>query len=107
MMYGANIRTSLASWFCGHGPSQGHDFANGNVEFVNQRARSYRPVLLMGVSRSLECGWPSTFSPSRILCGSGQQHPLRAPRRVQRIAFEIVSSGVCMSSRCRLRAAPG
>jgi hypothetical protein len=29
-----------------------------------------------------------------VLCGSGQQHPLRAPQRVQRIAFEIVSSGV-------------
>jgi hypothetical protein len=30
------------------------------------------------------------------LCGSGQQHPFRAPQRVQRIAFEIVSSGVSM-----------
>jgi hypothetical protein len=28
-----------------------------------------------------------------VLCGSGQQHPFRAPQRVQRIAFEIVSSG--------------
>jgi hypothetical protein len=27
-------------------------------------------------------------------CGSGQQHPFRAPQRVQSIAFEIVSSGV-------------
>jgi len=33
-----------------------------------------------------------------VLCGSGQQHPLRAPQRVQRIAFEIVRSGVCISS---------
>jgi hypothetical protein len=37
---------------------------------------------------------------TRALCGSGQQHPFRAPQRVQRIAFEIVSSGVSMSSRC-------
>jgi hypothetical protein len=29
-----------------------------------------------------------------LSCGSGQQHPLRAPQRVQRIAFEIVSSGL-------------
>ena len=36
----------------------------------------------------------------RVLCGFGQQHPLRAPQRVQRIALEIVSSGVSMSSRC-------
>ena len=28
--------------------------------------------------------------PPLVLCGSGQQHPLRAPQRVQRIAFEIV-----------------
>jgi hypothetical protein len=34
----------------------------------------------------------------RLLCGSGQQHPFRAPQRLQRIAFEIVSSGVSMSS---------
>ena len=32
--------------------------------------------------------------PARVLCGSGQQYPFRAPRRVQRIAFAIVSSGV-------------
>ena len=38
--------------------------------------------------------------PARVSCGSGQQHPLRAPQRVQRIAFEIVSSGV---SSLRLR----
>jgi hypothetical protein len=31
----------------------------------------------------------------------GQQHPFRAPQLVQRIAFEIVSSGVSISSRCR------
>jgi hypothetical protein len=36
-----------------------------------------------------------------VLCGSGQQHPFRAPQRVHRIAFEIVSSGVSISSRCR------
>ena len=44
---------------------------------------------------------------TRVLCGSGQQHPLRAPHRVQRIAFEIVSSGVCMSSRCRCASSCG
>jgi hypothetical protein len=37
----------------------------------------------------------------RVLCGSGQQHSFRAPQSVQRIAFEIASSGVSMSSRCR------
>ena len=39
-----------------------------------------------------------SFSLARVLCGSGQQYPLCAPQRVQRIAFEIVSSGVSMSS---------
>jgi hypothetical protein len=38
---------------------------------------------------------------ARVSCGSGQQHPFRAPQRVQRIALEIVSSGVSKSSRCR------
>jgi hypothetical protein len=33
---------------------------------------------------------------ARVLCGFGQQHPLRAPQHEQRIAFEIVSSGVSM-----------
>ena len=65
-----------------------------------------RPVLTVRV----RCGGRLTpksagpqlfFSPVRVLCGSGQQHPFRAPQRVQRIAFEIVSSGVSMSSRCR------
>ena len=32
------------------------------------------------------------------MCGSGQQHPRLAPQRVQRIAFEIVSSGVGMAA---------
>jgi hypothetical protein len=36
-----------------------------------------------------------------VLCGSGQQHPFLAPQRVQRMALEIVSSGVSMLSRCR------
>ena len=31
---------------------------------------------------------------TRVSCGSGQQHPFRAPQRVHRIAFEMVSSGV-------------
>ncbi len=34
------------------------------------------------------------------LCGSGQQHPFRAPERVQRIAIEIVSSW-CWRARSR------
>jgi hypothetical protein len=42
-----------------------------------------------------------------VLCGSGQQHPFRAPQRVHRIAFEIVSSGVSMSSRWRWASSSG
>jgi hypothetical protein len=35
---------------------------------------------------------------AQVLCGFGQQHPLRASHRVHRIAFEIVRSGVSMST---------
>jgi hypothetical protein len=48
-----------------------------------------------GLSSRTACRFQST---TRALCGSGQQHPFLAPQRVQRIAFEIVSGGVRMSS---------
>ena len=35
-----------------------------------------------------------TLLPSLAQVLASQQHPLRAPQRVQRIALEIVSSGV-------------
>ena len=50
--------------------------------------------LLMGAGPLPERAGPQLFSPTRVSCGSGQQHPLRAPHRVQRIAFDIVSSDV-------------
>src|SRR5688572_27217121 len=86
-MYGANIRTSLASWFYGHGRHKSMMSPNGNVEFVNQRARSYRPVLLMGVSRSLECGWPSTIlaHPHIVRLRSTAFPPRTAARTARRL----------------------
>ena len=45
--------------------------------------------------------WALSYILPRVSCGSGQQHPFRAPQRLHRIAFEIVGSGVRMSSRWR------
>jgi len=39
--------------------------------------------------------WPAVTH-ARVLCGSGQQRLFRAPQRVERMAFEIVSSGASM-----------
>ena len=90
-------RNTCSDWLAlpSLGPSAGDLWADPSTACFMTTERQ------MGARQRAPAASRGSFQlPPLALCGSGQQYPFRAPQRVQRIAFEIVSSGVSISSRC-------